>query len=240
MINKILSVSVLASLFFAGNVYAVGQAGNVSGIGQQTLQQSQTVNQGEENQIQTQNNEQFRAGTQGVGVQEQQKVQQKLQDGGKNAGQAQKENNGGQEKGKTVSEQRRSQVANAVQEMVKLAERNQGIGQEVKEIAQNQNQNHGNLEDILQKIQNRNAFAKFFMGPNYGEIKNAQKMLEQNKQQIQQLSQLKNQLLNQGEAQMLEQQIKVLEQANFQIENSLQEQQKGFSLFGWAFRIFSK
>jgi len=92
----------------------------------------------------------------------------------------------------------------------------------------------------LQKVQSRSGFAKFFVGPNYGEINNAQKLLEQNREQIKQLNQLKTQLVNQGDAQTLTQQIQTLEQANLQIENSLQNAQKGFSLFGWMFRLFSK
>ena len=201
----------LISFALAGNAYAVGQNSQNSnsgtpGNGNKIEQQVQTANQGETNQIQT--NEQ--SGTQN-------------------------EN----ESGSAVAEQRRSNVANAVQEMLQVTDRNGGIGQQVKTIAQTQTQNQEKLEASLQKVQDRSGFAKFFVGPNYGEINNAKKLLEQNKEQISQLNQVKDQLTNQDDAQKLTQQIQTLEQANLEIENSLETAQKGFSLFGWMFRMFS-
>ena len=186
----------------------------------------------------------------GTGTQTQQQAQQQLQDETGAGNQVQNQNqvkNQGEEnqvqnreqEATQVTEQRRSQVADAVQEMLQVAERNGGIGQQVKTIAQTQTQNQEKLEASLQKVQSRSGFAKFFVGPNYGEINNAKKILEQNKEQIKQLSQVKNQLANQGDAQNLTQQIQTLEQASLQIENSLGTAQKGFSLFGWMFRMFS-
>jgi len=139
-----------------------------------------------------------------------------------------------------ISEQRRSIVANAVQEMVKIAERNGGVGQQIKTVAQTQTQNQEKLETSIQKIQSRSGFAKFFIGPNYGEIKNSQKLLEQNKEQIQELDNLRTQIVNQGDQLQIVEQIQLLEQANQQIETSLNKAQKGFSLLGWIFRLFTK
>ena len=139
-----------------------------------------------------------------------------------------------------IPEQRRSTVANAVQEMVKVAERNGGVGQEIKTIAQTQTQNQEKLETGLQKIQNRGGFARFFIGPNYGEIKESQKLLEQNKEQIQKLNKLRAQVIDQKDQQQIAEQIQILEQTTQEIENTLNEAQKGFSLFGWIFRLFSK
>ncbi len=139
-----------------------------------------------------------------------------------------------------ILEQRRSIVANAVQEMVKVAERNGGVGQEIKVIAQTQTQNQEKLETGIQKIQSRSGFVKFFIGPNYGEIKNSQKLLEQSKKQTQELNQLRIQVVNQGDQLQIVEQIQLLEQANQQIETSLNETQKGFSLLGWIFRLFTK
>jgi parallel beta-helix repeat protein len=139
-----------------------------------------------------------------------------------------------------VAEQRRSEVANAVQEILQVAERDSGVGQQVKIIAQTQVQNQEKLEISLQKVQNRNRFVKFFVGPNYEEINNAKKLLEQNREQIEQLNQVKNQLVNQDDQQKLTEQIQLFEQSNQEIENSLNTSRRGFSLFGWLFELFSK
>jgi hypothetical protein len=141
--------------------------------------------------------------------------------------------------GSSTSTQKRSQVANAVQAMLEVADRNGGIGQQVKTIAQNQNQNQAKLEQNVANIQSRGGLAKFFVGSNYGEIKDAQKTLEQNKEQIRQLNQIRTQLSNEGDQQQLAEQIKVLEQADLEIENSLAGAQGGFSLFGWLNKLIS-
>jgi len=238
MKNKILLVSVLVIISaLAANVYAVGQnsgAGNVN----QVQEQTQTANQGGDSQIQVQNNEQLQNGNEeGSQVQNQNRVQ--------NQGEVTQLQNNKQQQtqsqtGSALAEQRRSQVANAVQEMLQVAERNGGIGQQIKTIAQNQNQNQEKIEASLQNVQNRSGFVKFFIGANYGEINNAKKILAQNQERIQQLNQFKNQLSNQVDQQQLTEQVQTLEQANIQIENSLETAQNGFSLFGWMFRLFSK
>ncbi|MFA5746561.1 MAG: hypothetical protein WC926_00590 [Candidatus Paceibacterota bacterium] len=214
--------------------------------------QAQNSNQGAESQIQTQSGQQSQTGN---GTQ----TQQKIQDGSGSESQMQNENqiqNQGEENqiqtnenqssknqnsvGNTNAAQRKSQVANAVQQMLQLADRNGGIGEQVRIIVQTQTQNQEKIEANLEKIQGRSGFAKFFIGPNYGEINNAKRTLEKNKEQIKQLNEIKNQLSNQGDEQILTEQIQTLEQANLQIDNSLEESQKGFSLLGWMFKWFAK
>lgn len=199
----------------AGQTGTTVVQGSQTGNTVQTNEQNQVKNQGEESQIQTQ---------------EQNTVQ--TQDGTSSK----------TSKGKAssnLSEQRRSEVANAVQTMLQIADRDGGIGNQVRIIAQNQNQNQTKLEQNVEKIQDRGGFAKFFIGADYGEIKDAKKTLEQNKEQIKQMNQIKNQLSNQGDQQQLTEQIKVLEQADQEIENLLNESESGFSLFGWLNKLLS-
>jgi len=141
--------------------------------------------------------------------------------------------------GTTTAQQVRSQVANAVQEMLRVADRNGGIGEQVREVAQNQNQNHEDLGEHLENIQNRSRFTRFLIGPNYGEIQQARELIEQNQEQIQNLIELRNRLSNQADQNALQQQIQVLQQANLQLGNMLDEAESGFSLFGFIFRIFA-
>ena len=240
MMSKILAVGVLAITFtFAGNACAIGQ-NNDSETGNQVQQQTQTVNQGVNNQIKTQTQQQLQDGSgEGAQVQNQNQTQ--------NQGEASQIRNSEQvgtqsqnKSGSATAQQRRSQVANAVQEMLQVADRNSEIGQQVRIIAQTQNQNQEKLEVSLQKVQSRSGFAKFLIGPNYGEINNAKKSLGQNREQIEQLNQAASQIANQGDHQILTEQIQLLEQANLEIENSLNVSEKGFSLFGWMFRLFAK
>jgi hypothetical protein len=142
-----------------------------------------------------------------------------------------------QDKANLDATQRRSQVANAVQEMLQVADRNRGIGQQVRVIAQTQTENKEKLELGLEKVQTRSNFAKFFIGPKYGEIDNLENLLEQNKEQINQLNQIKVQISNSGDEKILTEQIKTLEQYNLEIETSLSLEQKGFSLLGWLAKM---
>lgn len=237
MKNKILMIGILVVAFvLASNVYAVSQnmnSGTSGNGGVQVQQQTQTANQGEAEQIKVQNSEQVQKEDDDEQEDEQeQEVEMEVQTQNK------MQNRNEDKSGTAVAEQRRSNVANAVQEMLQLADRNGGIGQQVRAIAQTQNQNQEKLEVSLQKVKNRDGFASFLIGPNYGEINNAQKIIEQNREQIQQLNQIRDQLVNSSDTQMLTQQIQTLEQANVEIEDSLQNAQKGFSLFGWMFRLF--
>jgi hypothetical protein len=191
------------------------QATGNQGVGNtvQANEQNQVKNQGEETQIQTQ---------------EQNAVQ--TQDSASN-----KTNQGKSNSSANPSVQKRSQVANAVQEMLQIADRNSGIGQQVRVIAQNQNKLSQNVENI----QSRGMLVKFMVGPNYGEIEDAQKTLEQNKEQLRQLNQIRTQLSNQDDQELLTKQISILEQANLEIENVLADSQGGFSLFGWLNKLVS-
>ncbi len=214
---------------FSNSIYAV-QVNNPQGQNQQQSQQQvqqsiQTVNQGEASQVQTQTNNPQ------TGEQNQQQGQQQEQQNLQNKSKA--------GIGLENAEQRRSQVANAVQEMLQVAERNNGIGEQVRVIAQAQNQNQEKIENGLQKVQNRSGLIKFFAGPDYAEIDNIQRIMEQNRFQIQQLNQIKDQLVSQEDQQVIIEQVQLLEQANLMVENILDNSRKGFSLFGWLFRMFN-
>ena len=230
MNKQIFIASLLAlTLLFVGNVYA-GTKNGSQGMLQVQLEDSQEQVDGNYNNGSD------------AGMQIQQQNQVNLQDDGL---QNQVQNQGDNQQIQKVQQQgimtqARSQVANAVQEMLQVAERNGGIGEQIRVIAQNQNQNQEKIENSLLQVQSRKTFTKFIVGPNYGEINNAQKMLEQNRQNLEQLNQIRNQIVDQVDSQQLLEQIQVLEQANLEIEDSLESAQKGFSLFGWLFKVFSR
>lgn len=226
--RKTLLISLLMAFSISFQVQAASTNSNKQG---QTVPQTQG-NQGVGNTVQT--NEQNKVKNQGesnqVQTQEQNEVQTQDSENSKSTNSKASTN---------PSVQKRSQVANAVQAMLQVADRNGGIGQRVRVIAQNQNQNQVKLEQNIEKIQGRGSFTKFFIGPNYGEIKDAQKTLEQNREQIRQLNQIRTQLTDKGDQQLLTEQIKILEQANQDIETLLVNAQSGFSLFGWLNKLVS-
>ncbi len=251
MKNKILALSILTLAFvFALNVYAVGQDSNAE-TGVQAQQQTQTVNQAEDSQIQAQNNKEVQTQTQSgneteVQIQNQNQIQNQGEESQIQNSEQQQSTADSQNKSElTLPEQRRSQVANAVQKILQTAEEirtdgeNSGIGLQVRDIAQAQTQNQEKLENSLQKVEGRSNLVKFFIGPDYKEINSAKEILTENRLRVLELNELKNQLSNEGEQQNLTQQAQILEQVNLQVENSLDTSQKGFSLFGWLVKLFN-
>ena len=97
----------------------------------------------------------------------------------------------GVDNGKMGSEkavQRRSQVANSVQEMLRVADRvENSLGERIRTVAQEQNQIQEQAEVGLEQIKNRNKFVRFFIGPNYGEINSTEQRLENHSEKLEEL-----------------------------------------------------
>ena len=145
-----------------------------------------------------------------------------------------------EQRGSERSIDRRSQVANSVQEMLKVAERNAGIGQQIRTVAQTQNQIQEQAEEAIQEAQKRSKFTKFLIGPNYGRLKQVEEGLGINTEQLKELKELKNQVENSEDVAILEQEIFKMEQIRTDLELEVKNEKKGFSLFGWMNRLFSK
>jgi len=135
---------------------------------------------------------------------------------------------------------RRSRVANAVQEMERVATRNQGIGDQVRVIAQNQNRIQEEAENALETAQKRSGFARFFIGPNYKKLKTVEERLENHTQNLAELEELKEQIQVASDKNLLDEQIQVMEEIKQELENEVMENKKGFSLFGWLSKLLTK
>ena len=235
-----LASALAAALTPAGSVRAASETGNLVPMRVETKQQAEVKNQNQEQEIEMENEQRTQSGSDS-GTQLRLEDRERLR-GDTGTGTPEQEQKRESEDNDAMdnAEQRRSQVANAVQAMLQVADRNGGIGEQVRVIAQEQNQNQEQLEAGLEKVKERGGFAKFFIGPNYGEIDKAAKMLEQNRERVEELNRIAEKLANAGDKQQLMEQIQTLERANLQVQNDLAVSQKGFSLFGWVFRLFAK
>lgn len=101
-------------------------------------------------------------------------------------------------------------------------------------------QNYASINENLTQVQGRSRFAKFFLGPNYSELKKAQAVLEQNRLMIQNLNTLRAQITNEGDQATLQAIISLLQTQNTMYENEITNETRGFSLFGWLNRLVSK
>ncbi|MCL5007016.1 MAG: hypothetical protein M1153_02665 [Patescibacteria group bacterium] len=139
-----------------------------------------------------------------------------------------------------VGIEHRSAVANAVQQLLNVADRTGGIGQQIRTVAQAQSQNQSRLDTDVSSIQSRNNVVKFFIGPNFSAIKDAQNVLRQNQQQIQTLQQLQSQVTSTADQRQIQNQVNVLQQTNTQLGDYIQTQANSFSLFGWLAKLLAK
>lgn len=138
------------------------------------------------------------------------------------------------------SVQNRSQVADAVNAMIESSYQiqNEGVGTNIRNIAQTQLANNVKIDNSIDEADARTAFAKFFIGPNYKELKNARQYMEQNELQIRTLQKLQLEIANEGEAENIASQINLLLEQQTSLQNDLNDMVKGFSLLGWLFKYF--
>jgi hypothetical protein len=198
------------------------QQGSTSTTGSQVQNQNQvqTQNQGEAQQIQVNNQEQ-EALNQGQ--------TSRAESGTKSASPRSQ-----------VAAEKMSNVAKKVEELLISEGTQDGIGEQVKQIAQEQKQSQDQTQIELGKVDQRGGALKFLIGPDYKALKNMQKQMEQNRLRIQQLEQLQNELVNQGEAVIVQEMIKALTEQNTALQDRINLEEKSGSLFGWFFKLFIK
>jgi len=153
------------------------------------------------------------------------------------AGQA---NGKGQNQASDRAIQRRSIVANAVQEMLKVAGLDQGVGRQIRTIAQAQNQNQEQIEATMKQVKNRGRLKKFFFGPDYKNLNSAEDRLANHTEKLEELKDLAAQITNQADAVTLLEQIEIMEQIDTELLSEVAGEKKGFSLFGWLNKWLSK
>jgi|GEM_PF-808767 len=140
------------------------------------------------------------------------------------------------------SNEHKSIVANAAEELVQLANKteNQGVGDKIKTIAQTQSQNQDKIGQSIDKAETRTAFAKFFIGANYKELKTAKNAMIQNQNQIKELEEVMSQVANESDQLAIANQIILLQSTQLELKDQINDLGSGFSLFGWLSRWINK
>jgi hypothetical protein len=136
--------------------------------------------------------------------------------------------------------ERRNEVANAVQEMLQVAERNEGIGDQIRQVAQEQNQIQEEAEGALSKAQERKGMVKFLIGPNYSQLKKVEEKIQEHQDKFQKLESLKMQMENTEDRVVLDEEISSIKQVAEEVQEEIKQQKRGFSLFGWLTKAFSR
>jgi chaperonin cofactor prefoldin len=135
-----------------------------------------------------------------------------------------------------------SKVAKAVEELISISYQieNQGLGDKIREIARAQNDDEDEANQAIDNAQGRGATLKFFLGPDYKELKKTKKVWEGNQQRINELNRILGQVSNEDEKTALKNQINTLEEQNTALKNQVESLTSGFSMLGWLSKIINK
>jgi len=139
-----------------------------------------------------------------------------------------------------MAQEKMSTVANKVDELLMIKTTQGGIGEQVKKLAQAQKQAQVEIEGELDKVNGRGNLIKALIGPNYGALKNAEKIMEQNQLRIKELSQLQIQLTSQADITLVQATIQALTEQNTALQDQVVLETQSKSMFGWLFKLFAK
>lgn len=185
-------------------------AGAQTGNAVQNRNQVTTQNQGEETQLQ-------------VNTQEQESLGSDEGEGLQNRNQA--------------AIQNMSEVAEQVQMMLQIRTTG-GIGEQIRQVAQEQNQAQTQIQEQLNKLESKGKLARLLTGTDYGAVKNLKQQIEQNQLRIELLTQLQNELSNQGDITMIQETIQALIKENISLQETITAEEQTKSMFGWMFKLF--
>ncbi|MFZ6035347.1 MAG: hypothetical protein ACOYUB_04360 [Patescibacteria group bacterium] len=182
--------------------------------------QIKTQNQGEESKIKINNQEQENLETDDE-VQEQESLKEVSPRNGR-------------------AEESMSDVAAKVEELLTTDKLQDGVGQQIRDIAREQKNSQQQMQVELKKLDDRKGLLKSILGPNFRALKNMEKVMEQNQLRIQQLTQLQNQLSNEGDVSQVQEAIKALVDQNTALSDKIVLETQTGSLLGWFFKLFAR
>lgn len=234
--KKLLSILAFTFMLASMSVLAVSSnaqgatSGNSTSTGStSTSTSTATSNSGTSTQIETQNRVQ--TNNPGTGTMTQTEAQERLELSVEESKPTYAASN-------SKSASRLEASAKVAEILVTLAE-NQAdseLGEKIKNVAKAQSQNQDAIGQAVDNAEKRSAVARFVLGPNFTELKNAKQTMEQNRLQIRELEQLMTQVENEGDKLEVASQIILLQNQQIELADQLGELSGGFTLFGWLGR----
>ncbi len=139
-----------------------------------------------------------------------------------------------------MAKEKMSNVATQVEELLTNKTMKGGIGEQVRQIASEQKMAQEQVKSNLDTIGSRKGLIKSLIGPDFKALKNMEDQVEANQLRIEKLTELKTQLTNQGEIDVIETTIQALTEQNTQLEETVLGETQSKSMLGWLFKFFAK
>lgn len=134
---------------------------------------------------------------------------------------------------------RKNQVEDVCEDMIVFSAMisDEALGAKLEAAAKSYLLSEDKVNEAIDRADKRTSFAKFFIGPNYGELAAVNAQIEQNRLRIQEMNQIMVQLQNEADQSELRSEIQTLEAQNTTLQDQLDEEEDVFSLFGWLVKL---
>ncbi|MFO7807296.1 MAG: hypothetical protein R6V40_02625 [Candidatus Moraniibacteriota bacterium] len=113
------------------------------------------------------------------------------------------------------------------------------IQNRINQVAKQQQEEGEDTSRAIEKVEKRKGVAEFIIGSDYKNLGQLRSSLVRNENQIRQLTQTLSQMEDEENKQIVQDQIALLMEEREEMKNFIQENEEGFSLFGWAFRMIN-
>ena len=132
-----------------------------------------------------------------------------------------------------------NQVREAVHTLLAAEDIIGGVGPQVSEIAKEFNNSIVATVQAEERIQNRSSFMRFFFGGDEEAAAKLKQQIDQNRQRLEQLNQLKEDCSCSDEVkQIIQEQVQTMEQEQDRLNQIAQDEQSMSGIFGWFKNLF--
>ncbi len=137
----------------------------------------------------------------------------------------------------TQAQYRSSDVAKQVQNLLSAQGAAGGIGEQVNAFAREQNMIQERVQVNLQEIEKRSHLLRLIIGPNYGVMEELKGQLESTEQQLDKLEALRSDFPATDQSTVTALQMALQSQQDA-LKEVISAQEEAFSLFGWSVKAF--
>ncbi len=134
-----------------------------------------------------------------------------------------------------------SEVAKKAEELLEQGKQFQGeFGEEISQVAQRQKEDANRARENLEKAAERTGWKRFLFGPDHEAIEKLRIIKEKNTERAENLYEIQGEVEDAAMKTSIQNMIQNIQNTNNVLDQEIQELTRGFSLFGWTRRFFSR
>jgi hypothetical protein len=150
---------------------------------------------------------------------------------------AETEKNKGQQKKEEKTERNQINNPDAGEQVNKRMKTEKEIAEELEEISEETGEVQDKTVKAIDKVEKQNKFKKLLVGTDYKNLGQLRSSLVHNRNQIRQLTRISEEVGDEESKQVVQSSLETLMGERERIKEVITENEEGFSLLGWVFRI---